>query len=71
MVVFGHSSLFVYWVHVELVYGVFSEPLRRTLPFTWVVAAFAWFSLFMFGLVLLKNAGVDRWKRWRRASGIG
>jgi uncharacterized membrane protein len=71
MVVFGSASLFVYWVHVELVYGVFSEPLHRTLPFTQAVAALAAFSLFMFGLVVLKNAGVDRWKRWRRASRIG
>ncbi len=70
MVVFGSASLFVYWVHVELVYGVFSEPLHRTLPFAQAVAAFVAFSLFMFGLVLLKNAGVDRWKRWRAASKI-
>jgi uncharacterized membrane protein len=70
MVVFGNASLFVYWVHVELVYGVFSEPLHRNLPFAQAVAAFAAFSLCMFGMVLLKNAGVDRWKRWRRASKI-
>ena len=71
MVVFGHSSLFVYWVHVELVYGVFSDPLHGNLPFGRAVAAFAAFSLFMFGLVVLKNAGVSRWKRWRGDSMIG
>ena len=71
MLEFGRSSLFVYWVHVELVYGVFSEPLHRHLPFGQAVAAFAAFSLFMFGLVVLKNAGVARWKRWRADSRIG
>jgi uncharacterized membrane protein len=71
MVVFGHSSLFVYWVHVELVYGMFSGPLHRNLPFGQAVAAFAAFSLSMFGLVVLKNAGAARWKRWRADSRIG
>jgi uncharacterized membrane protein len=28
----GRSSLFVYWVHVEMVYGVTGRPLRRMLP---------------------------------------
>jgi uncharacterized membrane protein len=68
MAVFGQSSLFVYWVHVELVYGVFSTPLHRQLPFADAVSAFGWFALAMFGLVLLKNTGVSWWKRWRTAS---
>ena len=28
----GRSSLFVYWIHVEMVYGVIALPLRRVLP---------------------------------------
>lgn len=28
----GRSSLFVYWIHVEMVYGVLGRPLRRGLP---------------------------------------
>jgi uncharacterized membrane protein len=28
----GRSSLFVYWVHVEMVYGVTGRPLRQLLP---------------------------------------
>jgi len=67
MVLFGKASLFVYWVHVELVYGVFSNPLHRNLPFPTAVAAFAGFSLFMFGFAMLKNAIVARWKEWRAA----
>jgi uncharacterized membrane protein len=70
MAVFGQSSLFVYWVHVELAYGVFSGPLHKRLPFADAVLAFAWFSLGMLGLVLLKNACAGAWKRWRAASGV-
>ena len=65
MVRFGQASLFVYWVHVELVYGVISEPLHRSLPFPTAVGAFAVFSVAMFGLATAKNAAVARWKRWR------
>lgn len=28
----GRSSLFVYWIHVEMVYGVLGRPFRRQLP---------------------------------------
>ena len=28
----GRSSLFVYWIHVEMAYGALSRPLRRQLP---------------------------------------
>ena len=28
----GRSSLFVYWIHVEMVYGVHRRPLKRALP---------------------------------------
>jgi uncharacterized membrane protein len=67
MALFGRASLFVYWIHVELVYGVFSAPFHEKLPFPRAVAAFVAFSVFMFALAVLKNALVDRWKRWRAA----
>jgi uncharacterized membrane protein len=35
----GRSSLFVYWVHVEMVYGVTGRPLRRMLPLEWSLLA--------------------------------
>ncbi len=71
MAVFGQSSLFVYWVHVELVYGVFSASLHKRLAFPDAVAAFAWFALLMFGVVLVKNLCVARWKQWRSAVAAG
>ncbi|HEY3383043.1 MAG TPA: heparan-alpha-glucosaminide N-acetyltransferase domain-containing protein [Vicinamibacterales bacterium] len=67
MALFGRSSLFVYWVHVELVYGVFTQRFHRKLAFSDTVLAFAVFTLFMYGVTLLKNQGVSRWKAWRAA----
>jgi len=57
---FGRASLFVYWVHVELVYGILSAPIHRRLPFSLALPAFAMFTLAMFGLVRLKGAVVRR-----------
>ena len=51
----GRSSLFVYWIHVEMVYGFISWPLRRALSFEAAIVADVLFSLFLLGLVLLKN----------------
>jgi uncharacterized membrane protein len=59
---FGIASLFVYWIHVEMVYGVISTPLHRALTFEQAVAAMVTFSLFLFGLVRLKQ-----WWAFRRA----
>jgi surface polysaccharide O-acyltransferase-like enzyme len=58
--IFGRSSLFVYWIHVEMVYGVLSRPLHRSLTLRGALVAFAAFTLFLFGLVLLKNALTTR-----------
>ncbi len=60
---FGRASLFVYWIHVEMVYGVLSTPLHRRLPFEQAVVAFAVFSLLLFALVKLK--GESGWREAR------
>jgi len=52
---FGLSSLFVYWIHVEMAYGVLSTPLHRRLPLEQAYLAFILFSAFLFGLVKLKE----------------
>ena len=68
MALFGQSSLFVYWVHTELAYGFATAPLHKNLPFPAAVAAFAIFTLFMFGLTLLKDRAVAAWKNRTRGS---
>jgi uncharacterized membrane protein len=52
---FGRASLFVYWIHVEMAYGVLSLPLHRRLPFEWALAGLALFVLLLFLLVRLKD----------------
>ena len=59
---FGRSSLFVYWIHVELVYGYASWMLRRHLPLWGTFAAYAVFTLLMFGAVVLRDYVVERWR---------
>ena len=51
----GQASLFVYWIHVEMVYGFFSRPIRRALSLEGALAAYALFTVFLLGLVRLKN----------------
>jgi len=55
----GRSSLFVYWIHVEMVYGFFSRPIRRALSVEQALVAYALFMLFLLGLVRLKNRLVE------------
>jgi hypothetical protein len=52
---FGVASLFVYWIHVEMVYGVASIWLHRTLTFDQAVLSYIAFCLFLYGLVRLKD----------------
>jgi uncharacterized membrane protein len=57
---FGRTSLFVYWIHVEMVYGILSYPLHRNLSLPAAVVAFALFTLAMFGLSVMKTRLVNR-----------
>ena len=61
---FGRTSLFIYWIHVELVYGFFSWNLRKSLSWgsTWI--AYAAFVVLMLGCSIAKDRFVD-WKRGR------
>jgi uncharacterized membrane protein len=52
---FGRASLFVYWIHVEMVYGVLSAGIHRQLPLGRAVLAFLAFSLFLFLLAKAKD----------------
>ena len=52
---FGRSSLFVYWIHVEMAYGTFSMPIHRRLPLEWALVGWALLTLFLYALVKLKG----------------
>jgi hypothetical protein len=63
LVLLGVESLFVYWIHVEMVYGLLTSPLHRRLALPWVAAAFAAFTLLMLGVVVIKRGAGERWGR--------
>ncbi len=65
MELFGRTSLFVYWVHVELVYGIFSRPLHKRLSLDGALVAFALFTLVMLAIAMLKTKYWDRQEPWR------
>jgi uncharacterized membrane protein len=62
MVQLGRTSLFIYWIHIELVYGLIAEPIKRKLSFGWAIAAFVIFTVAMLGVSIAKTRLVERWK---------
>jgi uncharacterized membrane protein len=68
LVEFGVSSLFVYWIPVEMVYGIVSLALHKRLTLGEAALGYAALCALLFALVRLKNrvtGGIkDRW-RWR------
>jgi uncharacterized membrane protein len=59
----GRTSLFVYWIHVELVYGFVAFYLRESVSWgmTWVY--YAAFVAFMLACSIAKERAVDWWRR--------
>lgn len=55
MEVLGVGSLFVYWVHLELVYGIFGRPLRGQFPLSQLPFAFLALCVLMYVLLALWN----------------
>ena len=47
VLVLGRTSLFVYFAHVELAYGVFSYPLHGALPVRWSFTGFVLVTIAM------------------------
>jgi uncharacterized membrane protein len=58
----GRSSLFVYWIHVELVYGYASWFLRQRLQLWQALFAFSLFCALMYGAIVAKDSALARWK---------
>jgi len=58
---FGRASLFIYWIHVELAYGVLSSPIHKALTLGQAFLAYALFTVALFGAAKLKDQIVDWW----------
>ena len=64
MRVFGQTSLLVYWVHVELVYGLLFKRLANRLSMGQATVAFVLMTAAMLGLGVLR---LKYWRGWRPA----
>jgi uncharacterized membrane protein len=58
----GRHSLFVYWIHVEIVYGYATWGIHRRLPFWTAVVAYAIFATSMYGAVVLRDRIAEAWQ---------
>jgi uncharacterized membrane protein len=70
VVTLGRASLFVYWIHVELVCGYASWFWRGSLPVWSVLPAYAAFTLLMYAVVLGRNHYLERAVRNPRAAAL-
>ncbi|HEY8549798.1 MAG TPA: heparan-alpha-glucosaminide N-acetyltransferase domain-containing protein [Vicinamibacterales bacterium] len=52
---FGVTSLLIYWIHVEMVYGFLSRPLHGRLTLPQAMVAFGAFTMLMLCVSLLKT----------------
>ena len=66
----GRTSLFIYWIHVEMVYGLLSRPLHKRLSWELSWVALALFCLFMLWCSIYKDRVVARWKARAQGSGL-
>ena len=59
---FGRTSLFVYWIHVELAYGVLASPVKGMLPLGWAYVGFVLFTVAMLAASVAKDRLVAQWR---------
>jgi uncharacterized membrane protein len=62
----GRSSLFIYWIHVELVYGYASWLWRHRLPLWGTAVAYVAFCVLMYFAIGWRDSSADRWRSRRR-----
>lgn len=58
----GRTSLFIYWIHVEMVYGLISLPLHKALTLRQALVAFVLFTVFMLLCSIAKDRVVAWWR---------
>ena len=68
----GRTSLFIYWIHVELIYGLIVRPLHKSLSLPQAWLGVAVFAALMLLASLLKERVVGIWRdRRQRAATAG
>jgi uncharacterized membrane protein len=66
----GRASLFVYWIHVELVYGYASWPLHGRLPLWVSLVGCAGFSALMYGAIIARDRVLEKWRATPRKHAV-
>ena len=61
--VLGRSSLFIYWIHVEMVYGLVSLPLHGAFTLAGAWAALGVFCLLMLAAAVVKDRMAGKFNR--------
>ena len=64
----GRHSLFIYWIHVELVYGYLTWPLRKALPLPLLGVAYILFCLVIYRTLGVRDRLARMWQAWRSAT---
>jgi len=59
---FGRNSLFVYWIHVELVYGYATFPLHHRLPLWGTALCYIAFCAALYWAIALKDKVIAWWR---------
>jgi len=59
---FGRNSLFIYWIHVELVYGYATWVVRHSLPLWATALAYLAFTALMYASVHWRDRVVEAWR---------
>jgi len=67
----GRNSLFIYWIHVEMVYGLISIPIHNSLTHQQAWGAYAAFVVFMLLCSMAKDRVVRWWNAGTRKKGQG
>ena len=62
----GRNSLFIYWIHVELVYGYASWLWRHRLPLWGTAIAFGLFCILMYRAIGWRDVLVGKWRNRSR-----
>jgi uncharacterized membrane protein len=66
---FGRGSLFIYWIHVELVYGYLTWPIHGRLPIWAVLTSYIAFCALMYGALHLRNLATVQRRSPSRGAG--
>ena len=64
----GRTSLFIYWIHIELIYGLVVRPLHKSLTFGQAWLGVLVFALLMLLVSLVKDRVVHTWRERTRTA---